>query len=168
VIGEASKNVLMCTCTFRLKTVEQFFVLPCFCSRDPVSSSHRFDRARVEPVSIFNTRPVCVCVGVCVRFDSSLWFQVCKTNQLQQKLEDDTYSLDVPIVQKKQRNAERYNSLRKNPPEPKVSVRFWLARMIEERIYIPGFVQIPFIPIFPISPIPFLSIDPFNFHLCLA
>lgn len=111
---------------------------------------------------------VCVCVGVCVRFDSSLWLQVCKTNQLQQKLEDDTYSLDVPIVQKKQRNAERYNSLRKNPPESKVSVRFWLARMIEERIYIPGFVQIPFIPIFPISPIPFLSIDPFDFHVCLA
>lgn len=116
----------------------------------------------------FSTPVQCVCVGVCVRFDSSLWFQVCKTNQLQQKLEDDTYSLDVPIVQKKQRNAERYNSLRKNPPEPKVSVRFWLARMIEERIYIPGFVQIPFIPIFPISPISFLSIDPFNFHLCLA
>ena len=33
VMGEASKDALMCNCTFRLKTVEQAFLRLCFCSR---------------------------------------------------------------------------------------------------------------------------------------
>ena len=54
VIGEASKDALTCTCTFRLQTVEQVFLLLCFCSRDPVSSP-RLDRNGMEPIQ-------CVCV----------------------------------------------------------------------------------------------------------
>lgn len=52
--GEASKDALKCTCTFGMKIVDQAFLL-LFCSRDSVSSSHRLDRARVEPVSLFKT-----------------------------------------------------------------------------------------------------------------
>ena len=52
--GEASKDALTCTCTFRLQTVEQVFLLLCFCSRDPVSSP-RLDRNGMEPIQ-------CVCV----------------------------------------------------------------------------------------------------------
>lgn len=40
-------------------TVEHVFLrLQCFCSRDSLSSSHRFDRAKLDPVSIFKTNPM--------------------------------------------------------------------------------------------------------------
>ena len=32
-----------------------------FCSRDSLSSSHRFDRTKLEPVSIFKTNPMSLC-----------------------------------------------------------------------------------------------------------
>ena len=56
--GQAYHNVYL---HILVGTVEHVFLLQCFCSRDSLSSSHRFDRTKLEPVSIFKTNPMSLC-----------------------------------------------------------------------------------------------------------